>query len=150
MSLLTEQHLAWIGREDPPVHVEVSRRDIVKYAIATGQQLQKYLGGDEAPPMFVFNLFGALRPLGELGEDGLALDPGGPPLPLPRRMAGGVELRLHRAIRPGDRLRGVSRVSEIHEREGRLGPMIVVVRELCVTDADGQPVCDEIRTSFAL
>ena len=40
-----------------------SRRDIVRYAIATEQVQQKYLDGDEAPPMFVFNLFGVPRPI---------------------------------------------------------------------------------------
>jgi hypothetical protein len=48
MTLLTEEHRRWIGHEDPPVTVEVSRRDIVKYAIATGQLQEKYLRGDEA------------------------------------------------------------------------------------------------------
>ncbi|MBM4204612.1 MAG: MaoC family dehydratase, partial [Gammaproteobacteria bacterium] len=50
--MLTAEHKAWIGREEAPVHVEVSRRDIIKYAIATEQTQPKYLAGDEAPPMF--------------------------------------------------------------------------------------------------
>ena len=75
--LLTDEHRAWIGREEPPISVEVSRRDIVKYSIATEQLQQKYLIGDEAPPMFIFNLFGA-RPLVELRSDGLARGRGAP------------------------------------------------------------------------
>ncbi|MEQ9123577.1 MAG: acyl dehydratase, partial [Alphaproteobacteria bacterium] len=57
--LVDEAARAWIGRSQPPVKVEVSRRDIQKYAVATEQRQQKYLDGDEAPPMF---LFGLLRP----------------------------------------------------------------------------------------
>ena len=54
MSLLTDEHRAWIGRSEPPVEVEVSRRDIVKYSLATEQVQERYLRGDEAPPMFIF------------------------------------------------------------------------------------------------
>ena len=150
MTLLTEEHRSWIGREEPPLHVEVSRRDIVKYAIATEQTLERYLRGDEAPPMFIFNLFGALRPIAEMRPDGLARGRGGgPSLPLKRVMAGGTELKLHRPIRPGDRLTGVSRIVDLYEKEGSQGPLIFTVRELRVTDAEGAPVLDEIQTGIA-
>lgn len=149
-TLLTEAHRAWIGHEDPPVTVEVSRRDIIKYAIATEQQLPKYLAGDEAPPMFIFNLFGPLRPLGELRADGLGRGlASGPKLPLKRVMAGGVELRLHRPIRPGDVLTGVSRIVDLFEKAGSSGPLIFTVRELRVSDANGEPVLEEIQTGIA-
>ena len=54
-NLLSEAHLSWIGHEDAPIEIEVSRRDIIKYSMATEQKLQKYLDGDEAPLMFIFN-----------------------------------------------------------------------------------------------
>ena len=88
-SLLTDEHRAWIGKTEAPVEVEVGRRDIIKYAIATEQLQQKYLNGDEAPPMFIFNLFGPLRQVGEMRPDGLARGGDGPKLPLKRVMAGG-------------------------------------------------------------
>ncbi|MCZ6616973.1 MAG: acyl dehydratase, partial [Gammaproteobacteria bacterium] len=59
-TLLTDEHRAWIGQAESPVTVEVSRRDIIKYSLATEQTQQKYLVGDEAPPMFIFNLFGPM------------------------------------------------------------------------------------------
>jgi 3-methylfumaryl-CoA hydratase len=149
-SLLTDEHRAWIGREEPPIHVEVSRRDIVKYAIATEQTQQKYLRGDEAPPMFIFNLFGALRPIEELRSDGLPRGRGaGPKLPLQRVMAGGTELIQQRPIRPGDRLTGVQRIVDIYEKQGSQGPLIFTVRALRVTDADGAPVLEEVQTGIA-
>ena len=70
-SLLTDEHRSWIGKAEPPVEVEVSRRDIVKYSIATEQVQEKYLNGDEAPPMFVFNLFAPLRRMPDIRPDGL-------------------------------------------------------------------------------
>ena len=150
MTLLTEEHRRWIGHEDPPVTVEVSRRDIVKYAIATEQLQEKYLRGDEAPPMFVFNLFGALRQLSELRSDGLPRGPReGPALPLKRVMAGGTELVQHRAIRPGDRLTATSRVTDMYEKTGAQGPLIFTVRSMRVADAEGAAVLEEIQTAIA-
>lgn len=148
--LLTDEHRAWIGQASTPITVEVSRRDIVRYAIATEQVLQRYLDGDEAPPMFIFNLFGVPRPISELRADGLPRGTGGgPKLPLARVMAGGTEMRLHRPIRPGDVLTGTSRIVDMYEKQGSQGPLIFTVRELRVTDADGAPVLEEIQTSIA-
>jgi 3-methylfumaryl-CoA hydratase len=148
--LLTDEHRAWIGREEAPISVDVSRRDIVKYSIATEQTQPKYLRGDEAPPMFIFNLFGALRPIDELRSDGLARGRGtGPKLPLQRVMAGGTELRMERPIRPGDRLTGTQRIVDIYEKQGSQGPLIFTVRSLRVTDADGELVLEEIQTGIA-
>jgi 3-methylfumaryl-CoA hydratase len=150
MPLLTEAHRRWIGREDPPVTVEVSRRDIVKYAIATEQRQAKYLQGDEAPPMFVFNLFGALRTIDQLRADGLPRGKGGgPALPLARVMAGGTELIQHRPIRPGDRLTATSQITDLYEKSGSQGPLIFTVRALRVVDARGERVLEEIQTSIA-
>ena len=72
MGLLTEEHLRWVGTSDPPVTVEISRRDIVKYATATEQRQAKYLVGDEAPPMFIFNLFAQIPTMDDIRADGLA------------------------------------------------------------------------------
>lgn len=149
-SLLTEEQRAWIGHSSEPVTVTVSRRDIVKYAIATEQLQRKYLDGDEAPLMFLFNLFGVPRPLSELGADGLPRARGaGPKLPLTRVMAGGTELLQHRPIRPGDVLTGTQRIVDMYEKQGSQGPLIFTVRELRVVDADGLPVLEERQTAIA-
>lgn len=149
-TLLTEEHRAWIGHEDPPTQVEVSRRDIIKYSIATEQLQEKFLRGDEAPPMFIFNLFGALRPISELRHDGLGRGQNaGPRMPLPRVMAGGMALQTQRPIRPGDVLTGTNRIVDMYEKSGAQGPLIFTVRELRVTDAKGEPVLVETQTSIS-
>ena len=48
MSLLSEDLLANIGRSSEPHRELVTRRDIRKYAVATGNRQQKYLDGDQA------------------------------------------------------------------------------------------------------
>ena len=95
-----------------------------------------------------------LRPDGlPEGFDGFAAGPGGAEgalrLPLSRIMAGGTELRVHRAIRPGDALTGTRTISRLYEKRGRSGPLIFIEVTLSVVDADGVPVLDEIQTSIA-
>lgn len=150
MPLLTEDHLRWIGTSDAPVTVEISRRDIVKYSTATEQQQQRYLDGDEAPPMFVFNLFAELPKMDELRPDGLAarrID--GPRLPLKRMMAGGTEVEVHRPIRPGDVLTATRTLVGLSEKQGRSGPLIFIEYLTRVVDADGNPVMEDHQTGIA-
>ncbi len=149
MPLLTPEIASWIGRREPPVAVEVGRRDIVKYAVATEQRRRAYLDGDEAPPMFVFGLFRPVAPLDALGPDGLPPAAAMPELPLKRIMAGGTRLTVHRPVRPGDVLVGTRTLRDIFEKEGRRGPLIFVVTELAVADAAGEPVMEETQTRIA-
>ncbi|MEQ8660002.1 MAG: MaoC family dehydratase N-terminal domain-containing protein [Gammaproteobacteria bacterium] len=145
-ALITDDIRAAIGRREAPVHLLVTRRDIIKYATATGQRLAKYLRGDEAPPMF---LFGADRPLCELdalGADGLRADTLTPALPLTRVMAGGIRQRYHRPIRPGDELVIEKSISDIFEKQGASGPLIFVVYTLTVKDVSGALVLEETQT----
>jgi 3-methylfumaryl-CoA hydratase len=144
--LITPEIRAWIGRSDPPIAFEVTRRDIVKYAIATEQQLPKYLRGDEAPPMFLFGADRPLTALSELGPDGLRHDSLLPELPLKRVMAGGIRQRYHRAIHPGDRLVISKTITDIYAKQGSSGPLIFVVYALTVTTAAGDLVMEETQT----
>ena len=102
--LINDEIRSWIGRADKPIRVVVSRRDIVKYSIATEQLNPKYFKGDEAPPMFLFGADRALTEIADLGLDGLRQDSLLPDLPLTRVMAGGVKQRHLRAGVPGDAL----------------------------------------------
>ena len=60
--LLSAEVLSHIGRQTDPQREIVTRRDIRKYAVATGSRLQKYLDGDVAPPLFHLHLFGMSSP----------------------------------------------------------------------------------------
>jgi len=139
----------WIGRSQPPVTVEVTRRDIQKYAVATEQKAEKYLNGDEAPPMFLFGLLRPVVPLDQLQPDGIARDAFLPDLPLKRIMAGGVDMKFHRPLRPGDVLTATRTLSDIQEKQGSTGPLIFLSYTLKVVDADGAPVVEETSTRIA-
>ena len=148
--LLSEEHLSWIGHEDAPIAIEVSRRDIIKYSMATEQKQRKYLDGDEAPLMFIFNLFAQPVPMDHLRVDGLARSvQRGPSLPLKRVMAGGKDVEVFRSIKPGDKLIGINRIKNIYEKSGKQGPLIFTEREFEVKDKNGLPVFTETETSIA-
>lgn len=148
MALLTDEHRAQIGSELSCVTVHVSRRDIQKYASATEQELSKYIAGDEAPPMFIFNLFTEIAALDQLRADGLVNSGRGVNLPLNRVMAGGTEIHQHRAIRAGDELIGTRKLIDLYEKEGKSGPLIFRVSELAIQTTDGEPVINEVQTSI--
>src|SRR6185312_11593970 len=137
MSLIPGAARAMIGQSDPPIRVEIVRRDIVKYAVATEQRQRKFLEGDEAPPMFLF---------GALGPDGIAAGSLLPDLPLKRVMAGGSRTRYFRAVKPGDVLVAIRSLADIYEKSGTQGPLIFLVYKLDVRTEAGEPVIEETQT----
>ena len=123
--LISDEAKSWIGRSAEPFLVEISRRDIVKYSIATEQQQEKYLKGDEAPPMFMFGALRPLVPMDELGPDGIPPDSFLPELPLKRVMAGGTKMQFHRPVKPGDKLIATRSLHDLFEKKGKTGPLIL-------------------------
>ncbi len=148
-TLITPEIRAWIGRSEAFAPIEVSRRDIMKYAVATEQRIEKYLRGDEAPPMFLYGLMFPIVPIARLGPDGLPQRALQPTLPLKRVMAGGTKTRYHRAVKPGDVLVGSLTLSDIYAKSGSTGPLLFVVYTLHVETANGEPVMDETQTRIA-
>ena len=145
-SMVSDEARSWIGRSQPPIHMEVTRRDIQKYAVATEQRQQKFLDGDEAPPMFLFGLLRPIVPLDGLGTDGIARDGFLPDFPLKRIMAGGTEMTYHRPLRPGDKLIATKTLADIQEKQGGSGPLIFVSYDLTVETEDGEVVVEERST----
>jgi 3-methylfumaryl-CoA hydratase len=144
--LITDDIRAWIGSSDPPQRIEVTRRDIIKYSMATEQLLDKYLRGDEAPPMFLFGAQQPLTPLSELGPDGLRKDALLPDLPLKRIMAGGIKQAHQRALKPGDVVIITRTLTDIYEKQGSSGPLIFVVYEVEVKTEAGEAIMHETQS----
>lgn len=146
MGVLTPEVLAYVGRKSEPRTEVVTRRDLRKYAIATGQTQQKYIDGDEAPPLYHVALFWDVVPLAELSPDGVSVDRLLPKFPLEKAMAGGLDIRYFAKIRPGDVLIGRRTLTDIYEKEGRSGALIFYEVILEVTREDGTPVLTEKTT----
>jgi len=145
-NLLTKELLANIGRTAAPREELVTRRDIRKYSVATGQRLQKFLAGDEAPPMFHVALFWDVVELEDLTPDGVSIDALIPKLPLERAMAGGLKIEYHKAIFPGDVLVSNRTLTALYEKQGSQGPLIFYEVTMEVTDQAGEPVLTEKTT----
>lgn len=146
MGLIAEEARKMIGASEPPIQVEISRRDIMKYAVSTEQVLEKYLNGDEAPPMFLFGALRRIGPIEELGPDGIPAGSLLPDLPLKRVMAGGTNTRYFRTVRPGDVLIASRSLADIYEKSGSQGPLIFLVYKLDVRTEAGEPVAEELQT----
>ena len=144
--LLDDKLLANIGRQSEPKRELVTRRDIRKYAVATGNRQRKYLDGDEAPPMFHVPLFWDVVELDQLTPDGVSIDPLLPKFPLEKAMAGGLHIEYHKPVYPGDWLTATRTLTDIYEKQGRSGPLIFYEVVMEITNDDGEPVITEKTT----
>jgi len=144
--LLSEELLSHIGRQSAPRREIVTRRDIRKYAVATGHRQRKYLDGDVAPPMFHVPLFWDVVELDQLTPDGVSIDTLLPKFPLEKAMAGGLEIEYLKPIRPGDWLTSIRTLSAIYEKSGRSGPLIFYEVMMEVRNDEGELVIREKTT----
>ena len=144
--LLSEEVLSAIGRQSEPQREIVTRRDIRKYAIATGNRQQKYLDGDVAPPMFHVPLFWDVVPLDQLSPDGVSIDRLLPKFPLEKAMAGGLKIEYHKNMYPGDWVPATRTLTDIYEKEGRSGALIFYEVVMDIVDDDGELVIREKTT----
>ena len=145
-ALLSDELLANIGRSALPQRELVTRRDIRKYAVATGSRQRKYLDGDQAPPMFHVPLFWDIVELDQLTPDGVSIDSLLPKFPLEKAMAGGLKIEYHRDIFPGDWLTAKRTLTDIYEKQGRSGPLIFYEVVMDVVNDDGELVIREKTT----
>jgi hydroxyacyl-ACP dehydratase HTD2-like protein with hotdog domain len=144
--LLTQELLANIGKRAAPDRQVVTRRDIRKYAIASGQTQRKYTDGDVAPPLFHVVLFWPVVPREELTPDGVAGDTLLPKFPLERAMAGGLEIEYHGELRPGDEVVAARTLTNIYEKAGRTGPLIFYEIVMEVRRVSGELLITEKTT----
>ncbi|MFT4768754.1 MAG: hydroxyacyl-ACP dehydratase HTD2-like protein with hotdog domain [Glaciecola sp.] len=144
--VLNDSVLSAIGRRSEPRREIVTRRDIRKYAVATGNRQPKYLDGDEAPPMFHVSLFWDVVELDQLTPDGVSIDTLLPKFPLEKAMAGGLHLEYHRPVHPGDWLTATRTLTNIYEKAGRSGALIFYEVVMEIVNDIGDPVITEKTT----
>ena len=135
--IVTEEVRKHIGTMSEPRTVEVERGAIRRFAEAIGDEnplfnnereaRQTRFGGMIAPPTFGRSLGG--------GFFNIDLK-----LPTFRGLDGGSDWEYLEPIRPGDRITVQSKLADIREAEGRLGPMVFIVTETTYTNQFGK-VC---------
>ena len=135
-SVITPEALEWAARTYPDVTIEITARDIAKFAHATGETDPIHFDAETAraagyrdvvaPQMFYLLLRSEpyhLRPRHELGADGSATEDL-PPLALTRAMAGETALEFDGRFVAGDVVTCRKRLADITEKQGRSGPLV--------------------------
>lgn len=159
-SLITDAARAMIGKPlGPPTSGEVAQRESQRYAYAVGDENPLYFDkayaraagyeGIITPPLFFEVVMRESVPLSALRTDGIAASrQASVPLKVDRVMAGGQDIEFLQPIYPGDVLTAETRLSEITEKSGRSGPIVLVVRETTYTNQRGEVVVKSRTTGI--
>ena len=129
--IVTDEVKKLIGSQSQPRTFEIERGAIRRFAEAIGdpnpifnnekQARLTRFGGMVAPPTFCRSLGG--------GFFNVQLN-----LQTLRGLDGGSEWEYFEPIRAGDRITVISRLAELRESQGRLGPMVFIVTETRYTN----------------
>ena len=132
-----------LGVASPPVTTEVERGAIQRFAEAIGDAnplwndeaaaRQSCYGGLIAPPTFLRSL--------RHGRPELPFD-----LPVSRLLDGGSEWEYFEPVRAGDRITAVARITDLTERAGRLGAMILLTTVTTYRNQFDQVVATQTNT----
>ena len=145
-SFLTEEmRQQAIGVEGPPVTTEIEKGAIIKFAQAIEDDnpvfndeeaaRKSQYGGLIAPPTFLRSVRSSRRE---------------PPFDIPFNNAldGGSDWEYFEPVRPGDRITAVSRITDMQERSGRMGVMIITSTVTTYTNQFDQVVATQTTTGI--
>jgi acyl dehydratase len=136
-------------------HVQVTTNDIKRFAQAIGATDPVHYdeqharatrhGRIVAPPLFCQTLTYDDVPPEQLGADGspaeINLD-----IPAQRAVGGSSEYRINRLVAAGETITIVSRLADVYAKQGRSGPLYMVVVQTDFRDEAGEPVASETAT----
>ena len=127
---------SWVGREETATDT-IDTRLVASFLALLDRDPSGVKAGDAAPLCIHWCLAPAIVPNSETGPDGHPARGGFlPPVPLPRRMWAGGELRFHGPLHVGDRVTRRSTVEAVELKEGRSGTLcFVTVRHAIETQA---------------
>lgn len=154
---ILQQARSCIGMTAPKRTFEVTRRDILRFAMAIGDRNplwrdEEYArktpwGGIIAPPFFMCAISLNEQDLDELEPSGLGkvidLRMSVPVPGFPGAMATGRDIEFGEPIRPGDVITMEEKIVDVYEKEGRRGPMVFVIAVRTYTNQKGQLVVRE-------
>ena len=145
-SVITDEMRAAVDVESEVYVNDVEKGAIIKFAQAIGDDnpiytdeaaaRQSRYGGLVAPPTF----FRSLRS-GEMKVDVKS--------PYHANLDGGSEWEYYEPVRPGDRIAVSTKVSDIYERQGRLGNMLIIQRETKYVNQFGATVAIQRTTGIS-
>ncbi len=144
-SLITDKMRAAIGRQSEPVTYEVDRTACRMFARAVGYTHPTYFDEEAAraagyrdipaPPGFLGHpVVVPGRPAGP-GYVSFRFD-----TPLKRILNGGTDIEYLADVCAGDVLTATTRLADIKEREGSMGPMLITTTETTFRNQEGKAV----------
>ena len=144
-SIITDEMRAAIGRESAPVTYEVDNTGCRQFARAVGytdaifydQQAANAKGyrGIVAPPGFLGHPVAVPGRGAPRGPEALGLN-----VPYKRILNGGTDVEYLDDVCAGDILTATSKLADLNEREGRMGPMLIVQTETTFRNQAGKIV----------
>lgn len=127
----------WIGRRETATDTITPRLEASLRAVLD-RQPGSPADGDPASSAVHWCLTPAIAQASELGQDGHPRRGEFlPPVPLPRRMWAGGELRFHDSLRVGDAITRVSTIADIAVKRGRSGALCFVTVDHAVSTSRG-------------
>jgi hypothetical protein len=151
-SLITDEMRASIGRESTPVVYEVEKLGCRQFARAVGHTDPVFFDEEHARARGYRSI---LAPPSYLGSPVYRAGPiGGPGAPDPaaggrrwRALNGGSEYKYTGIpICAGDVLTAATKVLDMRQTRGSMGPMVITRRESVYTNQSGEVVCRAIGT----
>jgi acyl dehydratase len=151
-SVVTSEMRRAIGVESEPTIVEVEKEPIRRFAEAIGDPNPLYHDEEYArqrgfrsiiaPPGFTPTYSFPIR-RGKTPDTGEKIRSA-----FPRGLNGGGEYEFFQPIQAGDILVITSRISDIYEREGRMGKMVFVISETIVRNLKGETILIQRHTGI--
>ena len=141
-SAITDEMRAAIGKESEPVTYEVDKTAVRMFARAVGYTDLIYYDEEHAKGKGYRSL---PVPMGFLGHP--IFKPGMPTRPGPafktpykRILNGGTDIQYYEPICAGDVLTATSKIADILERTGAMGPMLIIIGETVYKNQQGREV----------
>lgn len=135
--------------------VQVTSNDIKRFAQAIGATDPVHFdeaharttrhGRIVAPPLFCQALTYDDVPVDQLGADGSPVEIN-VDIPAPRAVGGSSEYRINRLVAAGETITVVSRLADVYTKQGRSGPLYMVVVETDFRDESSELVASETAT----
>jgi acyl dehydratase len=142
---VTEEALKQIGKTGEPRTYEVERGAIRRFAEAIGDSNPLFnserearnsrFGGMIAPPTFYRSL---MAPVPEVKLN----------MTTARGLDGGSDWEFFKPVRAGDRITVQTKIADLRESEGRLGPMVFTSMETSYTNQFGEIVALQRSTGI--
>ncbi|MCH8106835.1 MAG: MaoC family dehydratase N-terminal domain-containing protein [Chloroflexi bacterium] len=143
--LTEEMRQQAIGLEGPPVTTEIEKGAIIRFAQAIEDDnpvfndeeaaRKSQYGGLIAPPTFLRSIRSSRR---EVPFD----------IPFNNALDGGSDWEYFEPVRPGDLITTVSRITDMQERSGRMGVMIITSTVTTYTNQFDQVVATQTTTGI--